>query len=153
MFYINNLILFLSSFYKLFVYYLNMKKYVYAFIIAIILLAVAVFIILRGNEDYWIKDSKGIYIKYGKPSNIPDYVKEQQEAIICGLTKYEEAKKSGIKFESQCLGSCGDYAVDIVHVSRTEEDNKVENQCLDYREGKVSYFIELDSEGKVVRIG
>ena len=55
-------------------------------------------------------------------------------------------------FSSQCLGVVGGYAVDIVHVPRTEEDNLPENQCEDYREGRVSKFIELDKDGNVIRI-
>ena len=57
-----------------------------------------------------------------------------------------------MKFSSQCLGVVGDYAVDIVHVPRTEEDNKIENQCEDFRTGKVNNFIELDKDGEIVRI-
>ncbi len=53
---------------------------------------------------------------------------------------------------SQCLGTCGDYAVDIVHVPRTEGDNLIENQCEDYKTGKVNHFIELDKNGEIVRI-
>ncbi len=66
---------------------------------------------------------------------------------------YHEKKNSGMNFSSQCIGVCGNYAVDIVHVPRNEEDNLQENQCEDYREGKVSRFIELDKDGNIVRIG
>ncbi|GBE19529.1 hypothetical protein BMS3Abin17_00253 [archaeon BMS3Abin17] len=57
-----------------------------------------------------------------------------------------------MEFSSQCLGSVGDYAVDIVHVPRNDEDNLVENQCEDFRSGKVTHFIELDKEGNIARI-
>lgn len=59
-------------------------------------------------------------------------------------------------FNSQCLGTINvnnlDYVVDIVHVPRTQEDNLPENQCEDYRTGKVQHFIELDKDGNVVRV-
>jgi len=120
-------------------------------IIAVIVFA-GIFLFLRGNEDSWIKDEKGIYVKHGNPSEIPDYVSEQQEAISGAMELYNKSKESGMEFNYQCLGSVGDYAVDIVHVPRTEEDNLPENQCQDYKEGKVHHFIELDKDGNVVRI-
>ncbi len=131
-----------------------MKK-VYWVIIAVIILVVVWFFlrfIIGGNEDSWIKDSRGVYIKHGAPSSTPDYVKEQQEAISCALSLYQQKKDEGMNFASQCLGVCGNYAVDIVHVPRSEEDNLIENQCEDYREGKVSKFIELDKEEEIVRV-
>lgn len=73
-------------------------------------------------------------------------------AIKAALQLYEEAKSAGMKFSSQCLGTAYGYAVDIVHVPRASEDNLVENQCKEYREGRVSKFIELDKDGKVVRV-
>jgi hypothetical protein len=56
-------------------------------------------------------------------------------------------------FSSQCLGSCDAYAVDIVHVPRTEEDDLEENQCETFRRGQLKHFIELDDKGNIVRIG
>ena len=86
------------------------------------------------------------------PSETPDYVKKQQTAISCALGLYNQKKDEGMDFSSQCLGACGDYVIDIVHVPRSDEDNLIENQCEDYREGRVSNFIELDKEGNLVRI-
>jgi len=57
-----------------------------------------------------------------------------------------------MQFSSQCLGTIGDYAADIVHVPRNDEDNLAENQCEDYRRGKVNHFIELDKDGNIFRI-
>jgi len=61
-----------------------------------------------------------------------------------------------MQFSSQCLGIIYSgrvgYAVNIVHVPRNEEDNKPENQCEEYREGRVKHFIELNKDGEVVRI-
>jgi len=33
-----------------------------------------------------------------------------------------------------------------------QEDNKIENQCGAYREGRVNHFIELDKDGNVIKI-
>ena len=131
-----------------------MKKiYLILIIIGILIIGwFAIRFIIGGSEDSWIKNEKGVWVKHGFPSEIPIYVTEQQTAINCALGLYQQKKQEGIQFSSQCLGTCENYAVDIVHVPRTDEDNLVENQCSDFREGKVSEFIELDKDGSIVRI-
>jgi hypothetical protein len=105
--------------------------------------------LLNGGEDNWIKDSRGVYVKHGNPSETPVYVLEQKEAINCAYDKFgnfDEEKSS------QCLGTCKDYAIDIVHVPRTAEDDLMTNQCEDYKNKIVSHFIELNQQGEIVRI-
>jgi len=125
----------------------------YLIIFAVFLIVIGFFLIFRiGGEDSWIKDSRGVWIKHGNPANTPDYVDKQQRTIECAGVLYEKAKESGMEFSSQCLGVCGDYAVDIIHVPRNAEDNKPENQCEAFRNKEVSNFIELDEKGDVVKI-
>jgi hypothetical protein len=107
---------------------------------------------IGGSEDDWIKDARGVYVKHGMPSETPSYVAEQQQIIIGAKELYAQNKAERMAFSSQCLGSIGDFAVDIVHVPRASEDNLIENQCDDYRAGRVKHFIELDKEGNIVRI-
>lgn len=126
-------------------------KLKFKIIIGIVILFV-IFIFLRSNEDSWIKDDTGEYAEHGVPSNIPDYVIEQTNAISCALNLYKEKKAENMIFDSQCLGTCDKFAVDIVHVPRNTDDDIKENQCLDYVDGKVSNFIELDQEGSIFRI-
>ncbi len=123
-------------------------------IIGIIVLVVIVIIGIRlfSGEDDWIKDERGVWIKHGAPAGIPENVKAQQEAIDCTFGLYNDAKINGMNFNSQCLGSCGNYVVDIVHIPRSDEDNLVENQCKDYREGRTKGFIELDKDRGIVRV-
>jgi hypothetical protein len=104
---------------------------------------------IGGSEDSWIKDNSGIWIKHGNPAEIPSYVLEQQDTMNCAVGKFDSFTG---KVSSQCLGTCGDYAVDLVHVPRNGEDNLAENQCSDYNKGIVQHFIELDNEGNIVRI-
>ncbi len=123
--------------------------------IAIIIFAVGLFsfrFLIGGDEDDWIKDSKGVWIKHGNPSSTPEKVIQQQNAIIQARELYRTKKAEGINFSSECLGNSGDYAIDIVNVPRNAEDNLAENQCADYLSGEVHSFIELDKEGNVVRI-
>jgi len=128
-----------------------MKKVYWILIVILILIAGWFFVrfVIGGSEDSWIKDERGVWIKHGNPSATPDYVLEQQEIINCAFGKFENFTE---EINSQCLGVCGDYAVDIVHVPRAAEDNQAENQCEDYRNGKVKHFIELDNDGNIVRI-
>jgi hypothetical protein len=126
-----------------------MKKLHWTLIVIVILIVAFTMIFRPGGEDSWIKDEKGVWIKHGVPSKTPDYVLEQQEAINCALEKIDNFTD---EINSQCLGVCGDYAVDIVHIPRSSEDNLVENQCEAYRNGEVSHFIELDKDGNIVRI-
>ena len=73
------------------------------------------------------------------------------EFIVCAQNLYDAFSRREVEIDSQCLGTCGNYAVDIVHVPRNATDNLVENQCEAYRNGQVSGFIELDKDGNVVR--
>lgn len=119
-------------------------------ILIIIIIGVLLVVIKFPSEDSWIKDSRGVYIKHGNPSSIPDFVKEQQDAVNCAISLYDGNKNKNLS--SECLGTCGDFAVDIVHVPRNSDDDLVENQCGNYRDGKVQNFIEIDKYGNIVRI-
>jgi len=128
-----------------------MKK-LYWTLMIIVVLIIFIMIFRPGGEDSWIKDKRGVWIKHGVPSETPDYVMEQQQIINQSLYLYEQRMSEGMEFSSQCLGIVGNYAVDIVHVPRSSEDNLVENQCEAYRNGEVTHFIELDKDGNIVKI-
>jgi len=120
-------------------------------LVVILMLGVSL-MILRSPEDTWIKNEQGVYTAHGSPSEKPFYVSEQETAIVCAKQIYSDAAKQGVSFSSQCLGSCGNYAVDIVNVPRTSEDNLEANQCEEYLKGNDKNFIELDKDGNIVRI-
>lgn len=131
-----------------------MKKLHQILIIIAILAVVWVFVrfFIGGSEDSWIQDNRGVWIKHGVPYETPDYVIEQQQIINQTLSLYEQRKSEEMEFSSQCLGVVGNYAVDIVHIPRSEDDNKIENQCEAYRNNEVTHFIELDKDGNIIRI-
>ena len=129
-----------------------MKKTYLILIVTLALLLIVILLFLRGDEDSWIKNEKGIWIKHGNPSKIPEYVEEQKNLIQCANNLYFEMKLSGTDFNSQCLGRCMDYSIDMVNIPRTDEDNKLENQCMEFKEGLTKHFIELDNKGEIVRI-
>ncbi len=117
------------------------------FLILAVVWAFVRFIIV--GEDSWIKDERGVYVKHGNPSETPGYVAWQQAAVSCAYDLFWNA--TGEK-NSQCLGYCGNYAVDVVHVPRTAEDDLAGNQCANYGDGFVNHFIELDKNKEIVRI-
>lgn len=124
-------------------------------ILGIILLLIgAVFLIkfFTGEEDSWIQDSRGVWVKHGNPAETPGYVSEQKTMILCAMDIYAQLSSNGVSFSSQCIGACGNYSVDIVNVPRTAEDDKIENQCEEYLNGETNQFIEMDSKGEIVRI-
>lgn len=132
-----------------------MKKRNLFWIIGIIVLVIMISLIFFRSftgEDDWIKNSKGVWIKHGNPDSVPNGVNEQQVALNCSRQLYETALDSGVKFDSQCLGKCNDYSVDIVHVPRSPADNLIENQCFDYLKGVTHHFIELDISGNLFRV-
>lgn len=124
-------------------------------IVVLIIIGIVVFRVGFGEnsgEDNWIKDSRGVWIKHGNPADVPDFVKEQQDLIQCSRALYGNMRASRMRFNSQCLGRCMDYSVDIVNVPRNAEDDKPENQCADYRNGITKHFIELSKGGEVVGV-
>jgi len=132
---------------------LNIKPWM---IVGIILLAFIVLLVfLRSPEDYWMMDERGVWVMHGNVSeeNIPIYVKDQQWAVECAENLKIVQGLRGVGSNSECLGSCGFYAVDVVHVPRIESDNFAENQCNAYLNGTLQHFIEVGNEdGKVVRV-
>jgi hypothetical protein len=130
-----------------------MKKYmiITIIILLIILLAVIMLRVLNSGEDNWIREPNGIYVKHGNPSSIPKEVREQRKIINCANNLFNESKGK-INFQSQCLGKCDNYSIDIVNNPRTNEDNLIENQCEDYRNKITNHFLELDKNGNLIRI-
>ncbi|VVB78318.1 Uncharacterised protein [uncultured archaeon] len=118
----------------------------------IFFILIGLFVFFRSNEDTWTLDSQGVYVKHGNPAVIPAKVLEQQEALFCADNKYRIAQDDRLEFNSQCLGRCGNYSVDIVHVPRTADDDLSQNQCEDYKNQVTSHFIELNNKGIIVRV-
>lgn len=128
----------------------NKKFWILASIVLVLLVVGILY--LRGPDDSWTKDKVGVWVMNGNPVFTPPEVKEQQDALSCASQLYAEANFKKINFSSQCLGTCGSYSIDVVHVPRISEDDQVENQCRDFLDKKTSHFIEINNRGNVVRI-
>ena len=56
--------------------------------------------------------------------------------------------------DGPCLSNAlmPDWVVDIVHDPRIPSDDLPQNQCPGFLEGRVKHFVELDLEGRLVRV-
>lgn len=67
---------------------------------------------------------------------------------------YSLKKQSGEDLsKGPCLSDAlmPDWVVDIVHSPRQAIDDLVENQCPSFRQGRSRHFVELDTDGNLVR--
>ena len=78
--------------------------------------------------------------------------KPSDETLKNALNLYSQKKSEGVDFSnSPCLGKIADdWVLDIAHKPRIDADNKAENQCADFREGRAHHFIELDPQGQLI---
>jgi hypothetical protein len=123
-------------------------------IVVLIIFAVTMFY-LRGEEDTWVKDSRGVWIEHGKPSTKPAEAVKQEEVISRAKEIFLMIKKEDE--ESLVVGPClgqiePDWVLDVVHNPRTTADDLSENQCLDYTNSTAKHLVELDLDGNVVRV-
>ena len=132
-----------------------MKIFRWISIIVLCLLAAgAILMLFRGNEDSWIRDDRGVWIKHGNPKDTPDEVTQQQEQIKKAQAIYADAVSKNTSFTNgPCLGTISDdWVLDLVHSHRDPIDDRPGNQCSDFLIGKAHHFIELDLQGDLVRI-
>lgn len=125
-------------------------------LVAVVFIAIvgAIIVLLRGDEDKWIKDGRGVWVEHGNPREKPEEVVTQEELIQKAKALLNEEKDIGTDLSSgPCLGKVADdWVLDIAHNPREAVDDKPENQCMDYNDGDVHHFIELDQNGEVIKI-
>lgn len=79
---------------------------------------------------------------------------ERDKAIRLAKELYERKRQEGVNLDSgPCLSEeiIPDWCVDVAHEPRRPIDNLPQNQCRTYRIGRVHHFVELDSNGNVIR--
>lgn len=76
----------------------------------------------------------------------------KEDILKNALNLYIKNKEAGMDMsKGPCLGKiANDWVLDIAHNPRQPEDDKIENQCSEFREGKVHHFIELDPQGNLI---
>ncbi len=87
------------------------------------------------------------------PTPTPPTFSGQDEILKNALNLYLEKKRKGVDMANgPCLGKIADdWVLDIAHNPKQAVDNKPENQCADYKDGRAHHFIELDPDGKLIR--
>lgn len=88
-----------------------------------------------------------------KPNPSPPKFEGEDEILRNALNLYVKKKEEGVDFSNgPCLGMIAqDWVLDIAHNPRLLIDDKAQNQCADFREGRAHHFIELDEEGNLIR--
>jgi hypothetical protein len=67
---------------------------------------------------------------------------------------FRQKKADGVSMSrGPCLGEImPGWVADVVHNPRQPIDEDPANQCAAYRKGEARHFVELDTEGNVVRV-
>lgn len=97
-----------------------------------------------------------VYIlNYGSITYKPGSWPEADRAVSQADHFYQLKKAEGENMsDGPCLSNdlIPGWVADIVHNPRQEVDNRRENQCPAYLEGRAKHFVELDLDGKLVKI-
>ncbi|MCL4466337.1 MAG: hypothetical protein M1401_05585 [Chloroflexi bacterium] len=78
----------------------------------------------------------------------------RREAIKRATDLYRQRVLEGVDMSSgPCLSDevVPDWCVDVAHNPRQPVDDLPENQCSTFREGRVHHFVELDTQGNLIR--
>ncbi len=105
-------------------------------------------IIILPNLHHNPYDQTGDSYKFGQTPEIDQALKKAQALFV-------EQKKAGIDFsKGPCLTNDlePNWVADLVHNPRQLVDDLPGNECPAYIEGRARHFIELDINGKLVRI-
>jgi hypothetical protein len=79
---------------------------------------------------------------------------ERDRAIKLAQELFQKKQQQGLDFSAgPCLADeiLPDWCVDVAHSPRQRIDDRPENQCSSWREGRVHHFVELDEDGNVIR--
>ena len=92
--------------------------------------------------------------RLSKPTPATQSPQVEDKILKNALNLYAQKKQAGVDFSSgPCLGRAdNDWVVDIVHNPREPIDDKPQNQCADFREGRAHHFIELDPDGNLIAV-
>lgn len=86
--------------------------------------------------------------------NVPQAKTDAERATEEAKKVFAEMKAAGVDMSrGPCLSNeiIPDWVADVAHWPRQTVDNKPENQCPAYREGRAHHFVELDPEGNFIR--
>lgn len=81
---------------------------------------------------------------------------EKAQAIRAATEVFAREQARGMDFSAgpciaERLEALPDWSVDIAHDPRQDIDDRAENQCQAYRDGRTHHFVELDPTGRVIK--
>lgn len=81
---------------------------------------------------------------------------ERARAIDAATEAYEQANAEGAELArgpciAEQLPGLEDWVADVAHDPRAPVDDDPANQCLRFREGEASHFVELTPAGVLIR--
>lgn len=79
---------------------------------------------------------------------------ETETAVNQARLLYKQQKETGRDLSNgPCLSDAllPNWVLDIAHNPRQPIDDLPQNQCSGFREGRAQHFVELDSEGNLIR--
>lgn len=85
----------------------------------------------------------------------PGVKQDVDQAVNQAQVVYEQYKSLGTDFSSgPCLSNAllPGWVLDIAHNPRLPMDDLPDNQCSAFKEGKAKHFIELDPNGKLIKV-
>lgn len=127
------------------------KKFLYYAVIVTGFLVILAVIYLTATPKPVIAPSQN-EASTGAVKSVSPSFKGNEDAFKNALNLYIQKKQEGVDMTSgPCLGKVADdWVLDIAHKPRQAVDDKPENQCQDFINGKVKHFIELDPDGKLI---
>lgn len=86
-------------------------------------------------------------------SNPPEFVSVEDVITRC-IEECKSRKNTEDFTRGPCLSNeiAPGWVCDIAHDPRQDIDNKPENQCSAYREGKAQHFVELDENCDIIKV-
>jgi hypothetical protein len=82
---------------------------------------------------------------------------ERQAAVVAARALYEKERLAGTDLSrGPCLANPlpppnENWVADVAHEPRRAVDDDPANQCSAYRDGEAEHFVELDTEGRLIR--
>lgn len=102
----------------------------------------------------WQLDKNGIWVRRGSPTSTPLEVEQQQFLIQEAQFALSVFQQKNVDLRpGPCLGPIFQgWVADLVHVPRTPEDLRAENQCPPPVDGAQQHTLELQSDGTPVAV-
>ena len=81
---------------------------------------------------------------------------ESDQAVAAATKAFDAAEAKGTDLSkgpciAEQLPDLPDWVADVAHDPRTDADDDPANQCQRFREGEASHFVELTTDGELIR--